>query len=78
MICSDIPVFREVGGEAPDYLDPLDLPAWRDAIVDYSGAESVRRAAQLARLARWQQPQWRDHFGIVERALDEVARSPAP
>ena len=75
VICSDIPVFREVGGEVPDYLDPLDLFAWRDAIVDYSEPDSARRAAQMQRLTHWQPPRWREHFEIVERALDEAAAS---
>ena len=73
VICSDIPVFREAGQDVPDYVDPLDLIAWRDAIVDYSGADSPRRAAQMQRLAHWQAPLWSDHFAIVERALDEAA-----
>jgi len=77
VICSDIPAFREVGRGVPDYLDPLDLLAWRDAVIDYTGADSVRRAAQLERLANWHAPQWHAHFAIVERALDEVAASPA-
>jgi glycosyltransferase involved in cell wall biosynthesis len=75
VICSDIPVFREVGGEVPDYLDPLDLFAWRDAIVDYSEPDSARRAAQMQRLTHWQPPRWREHFEIVEGALDEAAAS---
>jgi glycosyltransferase involved in cell wall biosynthesis len=75
VICSDIPVFREVGREVPDYVDPLDLFAWRDAIVDYSNFYSARRAAQMQRLAHWQPPRWPEHFEIVERALDEVTGS---
>ncbi len=75
VICSDIAVFRELGGDVPDYADPLDLLAWRDAIVDYSRPDSPRRAAQLQRLAHWQPPQWCDHFDIVERALDAVPSS---
>jgi glycosyltransferase involved in cell wall biosynthesis len=77
VICSDIPVFREVGRDVPDYVDPLDLFAWRDAIVDYSEPRSARRAAQMQRLTHWQPPLWPDHFEIVERALDEVAGSSA-
>ena len=73
VICSDIPVFREVGQDVPDYVDPLDLIAWRDAIVDYSRPDSPRRAEQMQRLAHWQAPLWSDHFAIVERALDEAA-----
>jgi glycosyltransferase involved in cell wall biosynthesis len=76
VICSDIPVFREVGRDVPDYVDPLDLLAWRDAIVDYSLPDSERRSAQMQRLARWQPPSWPDHFEIVESALDRVAVSP--
>jgi glycosyltransferase involved in cell wall biosynthesis len=75
VICSDIPVFREVGHDVPDYVDPLDLFSWRDAIVDYSKPHSPRRAAQMQRLAHWQPPLWAAHFEIVERALDEVAGS---
>jgi glycosyltransferase involved in cell wall biosynthesis len=75
VICSDIPEFREIGCDVPDYADPLDLMAWRDQVVDYSQLDSTRRAAQMQRLAHWQPPSWPDHFEIVERALDEVASS---
>jgi glycosyltransferase involved in cell wall biosynthesis len=73
VICSDIPVFREVGQNVPDYVDPLDLTAWREAIVDYSRPDSPRRAAQMQRHAHWQAPLWSDHFAIVERALDQAS-----
>lgn len=76
VICSDIAAFREVGREVPEYLDPLDLYAWRDAIMDYCDPHSGRRAAQLKRLADWQPPLWAEHFAIVERALDQVAAAP--
>ena len=75
VICSDIPEFREIGRDVPDYLDPLDLMAWRDQVIDYSRAGSTRRAAQMQRLAHWQPPSWPDHFEIVERTLDQVASS---
>lgn len=35
-LCSDIPVLREVGGCAASYIDPLDGPAWLDAIMRYA------------------------------------------
>jgi glycosyltransferase involved in cell wall biosynthesis len=73
VICSDIPASREIGRDVPDYLDPLDLFAWRDAIVDYCRPDSRRREAQMQRLAQWRRPLWSDHFAIVERALDEAA-----
>ena len=48
VLCSDLAALRENGGEVPEYLDPLDARAWRDAILDYSPDASPRRQAQLA------------------------------
>ena len=73
VICSDLPVLRDVGGEAPEYLDPLDGPAWSRAILDYAAPESRRRAAQIARIAAWTPPRWSDHFAAVEDFLARIA-----
>jgi glycosyltransferase involved in cell wall biosynthesis len=72
-LCSDIAALRETGGGVPEYLDPLDGPGWRSAILDYVEEPSPRRAAQLVRLAQWQPPRWRDHFSSVERFIGETA-----
>ncbi len=32
VVASDLPVLREVGGEAPVYRDPRDVEAWMDAV----------------------------------------------
>ena len=74
-LCSDIPALRETGGLVPEYLDPLDGPGWRSAILAYAGPESPRREAQLARLAGWQPPVWSDHFVRVDRFLAEISRA---
>jgi glycosyltransferase involved in cell wall biosynthesis len=78
-ICSDIDALREVGGDAPDYLDPLDGAGWRRAILDYAEDRSAARASQIARLRRWRAPSWEDHFSRVEGLLERVAsrRHPA-
>lgn len=34
VIASDLPVFREVAGEIPEYRDPLDGRAWKEIISD--------------------------------------------
>ncbi|MGB5085785.1 MAG: glycosyltransferase family 1 protein [Methylocystis silviterrae] len=52
VVASDIEAFREVGGEAIDYLDPLDGLGWLQAVRDYSTPKSPRRRAALARLSR--------------------------
>ena len=78
VLCSDLPALREVGGGVPDYLDPLDGPGWRRAILDYAGPDSPRRAAQLDRLRGWQAPDWETHFTLVEEMLERVTGAPAP
>lgn len=52
VIASDIEAFREVGGDAVDYVDPLDGLGWLQAVRDYSTPQSPRRHAALARISR--------------------------
>ncbi len=72
VVCSDIVAHREVGGEAPDYLDPLDGLGWLRAIRAYSREGSSERAAQLARIAVWRPPTWSDYFDIVQSMIEDV------
>jgi glycosyltransferase involved in cell wall biosynthesis len=72
-LCSDIAALRETGGGVPEYLDPLDGPGWRSAVLDYAAEPSPRRAAQLARLTQWRPPRWQDHFASVEGFIAETA-----
>jgi glycosyltransferase involved in cell wall biosynthesis len=76
-LCSDIPALRETGGAVPEFLDPLDGPGWRSAILDYAAPQSARRNAQLARLALWDPPRWGRHFAIVDRFIAEAAATPS-
>jgi len=76
-LCSDIPALRETGGAVPDFLDPLDGPGWQLAILDYAAPGSPRRAAQLARLSRWEPPSWEHHFAMVDRFIADVAAGTA-
>jgi glycosyltransferase involved in cell wall biosynthesis len=70
VIASDLPALRETGGAVPDYLDPLDGPAWRAAITDYARPDSARRQQQLNRLVHWTAPSWDAHFASVFLFLD--------
>ena len=72
-ICSDLPALREVGGDVPEYLDPLDGAGWRRMVLDYAGPESRSRAAQLARLRSWVATRWDEHFDAVDGMLARVA-----
>jgi glycosyltransferase involved in cell wall biosynthesis len=73
VLCSDLPELREIGLEVPEYFDPLDRRAWRDAVLDYAWSASIRRQAQLARLTGWRPPSWEQHFSSVQPLLDLFA-----
>jgi glycosyltransferase involved in cell wall biosynthesis len=49
VVASDIEAFREVGGDAIDYVDPLDGRGWLQAVRDYAAPNSPRRRAALQR-----------------------------
>jgi glycosyltransferase involved in cell wall biosynthesis len=69
VIASDLPVFRESVDNIPDYLDPLDGPAWERAILSYADDGSTARDEQLQRLEGYQAPTWGDHFAAVNSWL---------
>ncbi|WP_211864185.1 glycosyltransferase [Neoroseomonas soli] len=77
-ICSDLPALREVGGDVPEYLDPLDGAGWRRMILDYAVPDSRARAAQFTRLRGWTAPRWDEHFAAVDGLLEQVAARNAP
>jgi glycosyltransferase involved in cell wall biosynthesis len=74
VLCSDIPAHHEVAGDVAEYLDPLDGPAWRRAILDYAVDGSARRADQIRRLAGWRAPSWRAHFAMALDLIDGVGQ----
>lgn len=76
VLCSDIPALRENGGAVPEYLDPLDGPGWRAAVLDYARADSPRRAAQRDRLRCWRPASWEDHFAAVDGLIRDVSGRP--
>ena len=74
VICSDLPVFHELGNDIPEYLDPLDGPGWMEMIMEYAKPNSPRRQAQMARLARFKAPTWDQHFNIFDDVVADVRR----
>jgi glycosyltransferase involved in cell wall biosynthesis len=57
VLCSDLPVFREVAGHDALYLDPRDPSAWAAALRDLR-AQAPRRSPTAP-------PGWEQHFHIV-------------
>ena len=49
VVCSDLPALHEAGGGVPDFLDPLDGPAWERAIADLASDDSRIARAQHSR-----------------------------
>lgn len=74
VIASDLPALREAGGDAPDYLDPLDSLAWMRAVLDYASPQSQARARQVARLGQWRAPTWEAHLTRALSFIDRVTR----
>jgi glycosyltransferase involved in cell wall biosynthesis len=72
VIASDLPVFHEIARDVPEYLDPLDGPAWERAILSYAEEGSAPRQQQLERLSRYGAPTWDDHFRIVDSWLSTL------
>lgn len=73
VVCSDLPALREMGGDRPEYLDPLDALSWLTAIRDYASERLVHHAGQLARFAHRSPPSWHAHLDAVLYLSDDVA-----
>ncbi|MEM9097126.1 MAG: glycosyltransferase [Pseudomonadota bacterium] len=71
VIASDLPAFREIAGEVPDYLAPDDHAGWARMIGDYI-ADGPARDAQIARLAGWAPPGWDGHFSGLDGLLRDL------
>ncbi|MFL6707440.1 MAG: glycosyltransferase family 4 protein [Massilia sp.] len=69
VIASDLPAFREIAGDIPDYLDPLDGLGWMRAIENYIAPQSTSRRDQCIRLNGFKAPTWGTHFDKVEEFM---------
>lgn len=69
VIVSDIPVFREIAEDIPEYLDPIDGLGWKKTILEYMDPVSALRQAQLRRMQDYSPPTWEAHFAVVDAFL---------
>jgi glycosyltransferase involved in cell wall biosynthesis len=67
VIASDIPAHRELAGQAATLIDPLDGPAWIDAVE--------RAAAVRGRGPAYSAPTWAAHFDQLALALGRLAKA---
>jgi glycosyltransferase involved in cell wall biosynthesis len=73
VIASDLPVFREIANDIPDYLDPLDGMGWMARIEAFADLHSPMRMAQLNRMRSFVTPNWSTHFQAVEGLMERLA-----
>lgn len=67
VLASDIPVFREVGGDAVDYAPLADVEAWNDTIQKIIGAPE-RAPDRDVRLGRAKLFTWERHVATIAGA----------
>jgi len=72
VIASNLPVFKEIAGGVPEYLDPLDGIGWSNRIEDYSRYDSPGRMAQLNRMSGLTLPTWSNHFKVMDSLLEQL------
>jgi glycosyltransferase involved in cell wall biosynthesis len=73
VIASDLDVFREIAGDIPDFVDPLDGLGWLANIEAYSRLDRHERATQLERIEAFRAPTWQDHFSCVDRFIEALS-----
>ena len=73
VVASNLSVFREIAGDIPDFLNPVDGIGWGQAVLDYTETAGARRTAQLQRLQGYSVPTWEQHFAQVDCMLEQFA-----
>jgi len=71
VLASDLPVFREIADDIPEYLDPLDAIGWMKCIESFCQPDAPLRASQLQRISKFAPPTWARHFALLEQLLSE-------
>ena len=74
VVASDIPVLREVGGDAAVYAPPGDVAAWSSA-VDAALSGSLSVPGQARRLAHASRFTWEEHARTILGAYRDLAAS---
>ncbi len=76
VIASDLPVFREIAGDIPEYINPLDGKRWEQLIIEYAQPDSQVRLSQCQRMAGFVTPTWDAHFEQVEALMERLSNAP--
>lgn len=74
VVVSDIPIFREIGGEAAEYFDPASPSAVAAAVRRVEGRWQEASQQSIARAGRFR---WQDSAEQVVRAVERAVRDRA-
>ncbi|WP_309708486.1 glycosyltransferase family 1 protein [Pseudolysinimonas sp.] len=77
IVVSDIPIFREIGGEAGVYADPRDPTAFASAVRTLNDAAAWKKASTAARVQA-QLFDWNRSADVLYEVLRRVAQKPRP
>ncbi|MCX7221123.1 MAG: glycosyltransferase, partial [Burkholderiales bacterium] len=72
VIASDLLAFREIAGDIPEYVDPLDGKRWSELVLAYSQSDSPIRATQCRKMLNFVAPTWAAHFDQVEVLMERL------
>lgn len=72
VIANNLPVFYEIAGDVPDYIEATDEQKWLDYIVEYAAVDSRLRRDQLERIKNFVAPTWNEHFERVDKLLENL------
>lgn len=68
VIASDLPVFREIGGDIPTFVKSDDRDGWERWVRAFA-ADHPERARQIRLMKDFRRPQWPEHFAIIDEWL---------
>lgn len=70
VIASNLPVFKEIAGNIPEYIDPLDANTWQNTILGYADKNNHLRKKQIHLLQDFNIPSWEEHFQTIDAFLE--------
>ncbi|MDG5973310.1 D-inositol-3-phosphate glycosyltransferase [Sphingomonas paucimobilis] len=71
VIASNLAVFREIAGDIPTYIDPLDATSWENHILNFCHS-SPERLRQIHAMENYAAPTWVNHFNKVDTWLQDL------
>lgn len=72
VIASNLSVFKEIAGDIPTYLDPLDGMGWLATIKAFMDKDYAERVRQIKQMENYRPTSWQEHFIRVDDFLQTI------